>query len=389
MKAPTGLDAFDVPLETLRARRSAKWATYPDDVLPAWVAEMDFELAPPIRAVLLDAIELDDTGYAEPGRLGSAFAGFASARFGWSVEPERVWVAADVMSAAVEVLRSFTSSGDGVVVNTPVYPPFLKSVPEIGRRVVEVPLVPDSGRWELDLDGLERAFAGGAAAYLLCNPHNPTGRLLGRDELAAVAELAARHGVLVVADEVHGPMALPGATHTPFVSLGEEAAAHGVTITSASKAWNLAGLKCAVIVAGSAGMQEQLAERLPKSLRFHAGHFGVLASVAAFTEGAAWLDALIEHLDGNRRRLGELLERELPAVRYAEPEAGFLAWLDCRELGLGDDPSAPFLERGRVAVNPGPTFGSPGRGFVRLNFGTSSSLLEEAVRRMASTLDHA
>jgi cystathionine beta-lyase len=371
------VDPFDdVSLELLRLRHSAKWVKYPHDVLPAWVAETDFALALPIREALLAAVSRDDTGYADQTRIGPSFARFAAARFGWEVDPEWVRLVADVMSGVAELLRTLTEPGDGVVVNPPVYPPFFSLTREVGRTVVEVPLLGN----RLDLDGLERAFAAGARAYLLCHPHNPTGTSFQRAELEAVAELGERHGVLVIADEVHSPMTMPGATHVPYLTVD----AKGVAIASASKAFNLAGLKCAVIVSGSAEMHERLTEKLPSHLPYHAGHLGVLGSVAAFDHGGEWLDALNVHLDRNRRLLAELLAELLPAIGYVRPDAGYLAWLDCRALGLGDDPAEAFLERGRVALTPGPTFGEQGRGFARLNFGTSSALLEEAVQRMAS-----
>jgi cysteine-S-conjugate beta-lyase len=387
MAAPVTLESFDqLSLEELRKRRSIKWRMYPPDVLPAFVAEMDFPLAPPVRDALAAALGNDDTGYGHPEGLGEAFAAFADARFGWAVDPERIVLVSDVVGGIEALLIALTEPGAGVVVNPPVYGPFFMTVNSVGRRIVEAPMAESGGRWELDLDALERAFADGAAAYILCNPHNPTGRVYTRDELAAVAELADRYGVYVFADEIHSPMALDGATHVPYLTLGEHAAAHGLALASASKAFNIPGLKCAVIVVGSEAGAE-LTAKLSPQLRFHAGHFGVLASIAAFTEGGAWLDALLRQLELNRRRLASLLERELPAVRYEQPEAGFLAWLDCRELGLGDDPAAAFLERGRVALSPGPWFGTGGEGFARLNIGTSGALIEEAVRRMAATLD--
>ncbi len=381
------VDPFDdVSLELLRLRRSAKWTKYPPDVLPAWVAETDFALALPVREALLAAVSRDDTGYAESGRLGGAFAGFASARFGWEVDAAQVRLVADVMSGVAELLRALTEPGAAVVVNPPAYPPFFLIVREVGKVVVEVPLAPTAGGWGLDLDGLEQAFAAGAGAYLMSQPHNPTGTTFAREELEEVARLAERYGVLVLSDEVHAPMTMPGTTHVPYLSLGEAAVASGVTVTSASKAFNLAGLKCAVVVTASAEMHEQLTEKLPASLPFHAGHLGVLASIAAFEHGGEWLDALVGHLDRNRALLAELLGEYLPAVGYLPPQAGYLAWLDCRALGLGDDPAEAFLERGRVALSPGPAFGEPGKGYARLNFGTSGALLEEAVRRMAAGL---
>ena len=380
-------DPFDdVSIELLRLRRSAKWTKYPADVLPAWVAEMDFALALPVRETLLAAVARDDTGYADAARLPAAFAGFAGRRFGWTVEPERVRVVTDVMTGVAELLRAVTEPGDGVVVNPPVYAPFFIVTRELGREVVEVPLVRVDEGGRLDLDGLERAFAAGARAYLLCHPHNPTGRTHEREELEAVARLAAQYSVTVLSDEVHAPMTLPGTTHVPYLSLGPEAAEHGVALSSSSKAWNLAGLKCALFVAGSPELHERLTERLPTHLAVHAGHFGVLASLAAYDHGEEWLDALVRHLDRNRELLAGLLAEHLPQVRHVPPQAGYLAWLDCRELGLGDDPAEAFLERGRVALSPGPGFGEPGRGFARLNIATSRALLEEAVRRMAAAL---
>lgn len=380
-------DPFDdVSLELLKRRRSAKWATYPPEVLPAWVAETDFALALPIRETLLEAVSRDDTGYLEASRLGGAFASFAVARFCWEVDPSRVLLVPDVMSAVAELLRLLLAPGDGYAITPPVYPPFFGVAAEVDRQMVEAPLLGAGEGWRLDLDALEAAFAGGARAFLLCHPHNPTGRSYTREELEAVAGLAERHGVTVISDEVHAPMTMPGATHIPYVTISDEAAAHGIVISSASKAFNVAGLKCAVIVSGSDEMHERLVSGLPKHLAYHTGHFGVLAALAAFEHGGEWLDALVAHLDRNRRALAELLEEHLPQVGYLEPQAGYLAWLDCRALELGDDPAAVFLERGRVALSPGPTFGEPGRGFARLNIGTSRALVEEAVRRIASAV---
>jgi cystathionine beta-lyase len=343
---------------------------------------MDFALAPAVAAALRTAVELGDTGYASPGDLPAAFAGFAAARFDWTVEPAYVRAVADVMSGVLEVLRALTQPGDGVVVCPPVYQPFFVVTELAGRNVVEVPLDASD---RLDLEGLEQAFAAGGRALLLCHPHNPTGTVFTESELRRVAELAAAHGVLVVSDEVHAPMTMPGERHVPFLTLGADAADCGLAIVSASKAWNVAGLKCALVVAGSERMDERL-QALPLDVRFHVGHFGVLAAVAAFRDSGEWLDALVRQLDENRLRLGELLARDLPAIRYRPPGAGYLAWLDCRDLGLGDDPAAVFLERGRVALSPGPGFGEQGKGFARLNFATSSELLAEAVRRLASSL---
>jgi len=377
----------DLSLAKLRGRLSAKWTTYPADVLPAWVAEMDFPLAEPIKQRLRRAIDADDCGYAQPRLLHQPFVAFAKSRYGWTVDPSRIRVGPEVMVVVGEILRVVTKAGDGVVINPPVYPPFFATIEEVGRTVVEVPLahVPGGG-WDLDLDALEKAFAAGAKAYLLCNPHNPTGRVLEKAQLEEIATLAKRYGVIVIADEIHAPMVLPGAVHVPFVSVSEPLGANAITVTSVSKAWNVAGLKCAVMVAGSSAMQSAL-KKLPKEFEERTGHLGVISSMAAFEEGAPYLDGLLAHLDRNRVLLAELLGVYLPAVRYIPPQAGYLAWLDCSALGLGDDPAKVFLKKGKVALMRGLDFGRQGACFARVNMGTSGAILSEVVGRMGKAIE--
>jgi cysteine-S-conjugate beta-lyase len=376
-------DDFDgMSLSHLRRRRSSKWVTYPPDVLPAFVAELDVPVADPVRHALHEAVELGDLGYTEPAGLPAAFARFVADAYGWQVDPADVHLVPDVMVGVVEVLRATGDAGGGVVINPPVYPPFFVDLPEAGRRVVEVPLAPDADGYVLDLDGLAAAFRAGASAYLLCSPHNPLGRVWREDELSAVVELADRYGVLVLADEIHAPLALPGARHVPFPTIGGD---RSVAFWSASKAWNLAGLKCAVAVTSGARGRRLLA-RLPEEVAYRAGILGVAAAEAAFTSGRPWLEALLRHLDRNRRLLGELLADRLPEVGYRQPDASFLAWLDFRPYGLGSDPAATLLDRGRVGLEPGPHFGRQGAGHARLNIGTSRALLTEAVDRMAAAV---
>jgi cystathionine beta-lyase len=375
----------DLDLDRLRRRRSEKWRAHPPDVLPAFVAEMDYDLAEPVLAALRAAIDLSDCGYATPTGLGETFARFAEARHGWTVDPGRVHLVPDVMAGVDVILRLATEPGDGVVINTPVYPPFFEHITGAHRRVVEVPLIRVDGRWELDFAGLETAFAAGARGYLLCNPHNPTGRVFSAADLGRIASLAEQYGVFVLSDEIHASLTLPGARHTPFVSLGGVAAEQGVTLASASKAFNIAGLKGAVAVTGSASGQRLLA-RLPSSCQFGAGLFGVLASLAAWSAGDEWLDALVAQLDHARKEFGRLLRQRLPEAGYVPPEASFLAWVDCAQLGLGPEPAEVFLDRGRVAVGRGLDFGPPGDGFVRVTIGTSSALLADIVDRMAAAV---
>jgi cystathionine beta-lyase len=372
----------ELSLERLRLRRSVKWSRYPDDVLPAWVAEMDFPLADPVRVALAEAVELDDCGYAWPEATGlaEAFAGFADRRMGWSPDPAAVATSSDVVGAIGAVLRALTDPGDRVVLNTPVYHPFFGLIEELGCELAEAPLRDG----ELDIGAVERRFAEGARALILCSPHNPAGSVPGAGQLEALAAAAERHGAWILADEIHAPLTLPGATHTPFLTVSAAAAERGIAFWSASKAFNLAGLQCAQIVTAS-----ERAAAVVESLPFgatHCGHLGALAAAAGFRSGEPWLDAVIAVLDANRALLGELLAAHLPEAGYEAPRAGYLAWIDLRAYDLGDDPSQRILERGRVALSPGPQFGPQGAGFARLNYGTSPDLLEQIVERVAKAV---
>lgn len=377
--------SFEDRPDVLRARRSVKWRQFPADVMPLQIAEMDTPLAEPIAAALKAAVDRGDTGYARPGRLPEAFAEFAVRRYRWKTEPGDIRLVSDVMAGIVEMLRFVTEPGDRVVVNTPAYPPFFFWLDRIGRTLVDSPLLPGPDGYRLDLDRLADDFAAGASAYLLCSPHNPTGVVFGHDDLTAVAELADRHGVRVIVDEIHAPLTYPGSRHIPFGSLDAPAAARSVTLVSASKAWNLPGLKAALAVPGPEARSD-VATAIHEEVTESAGLFGVIASEAAFTVGEPWLAELIAGLDANRHLLRELLAEHLPGVGYRPPDATYLAWLDCTALGLGDDPAEVFREAGKVALAPGPRFGRPGHGFARLTFATAPDRLAEAVRRMATAL---
>jgi cystathionine beta-lyase len=373
----------DCALDRLRRRKSFKWRTHDPDVLPAFVAEMDFDPAPQIKAAIAAALEAGDCGYPHVGELGAAFADYAEARLGWSPDPDLVFAIPDVMTGIAEVIQAITAPGAGIVISPPVYAPFFLRLRLLGRRIVEAPLQarPDGG-YDLDPAALDAALAQpGAAAYLLCNPHNPLGRVWSRDRLMQVAEICARHDVPVLVDEIHAPLVLPGARHVPFHTIDHPAARQAFVFTSASKGWNIPGLKCGIAVAAAARTAEVLRERWDALL---ASHLGVLASVAAFRSARPWLDAVVAQIDANADLLAALLAEQLPGIGYRKPEASFLAWLDCRQLGAGDNPAALFLDRGRVALSPGPDFGTQGAGHARLNMGTSPELLAEAVRRIAA-----
>lgn len=372
-------------LDQLRQRTSAKWRTHPDDVLPLWVAEMDVPLAEPITKAVTDALAAGDTGYLGKTGYAEAFAEFATERWGWNLDPARIRPVPDVMLGVVEMLNQITAPGDAVVVNSPVYTPFYEFCNFNGRKVIEAPLGPDH---RIDFAALAEAFElalgrGRRAAYLLCSPHNPTGTVHSAAELARVARVAADYGVRVVADEAHAPIVDPGTAFTPYLTVpGGE---NGLAVTSAAKAWNLPGLRAALAIAGPASAVELA--RMPEQMSGSTSHIGAIAQTVAFREGGAWLDALLAGLADNRRLLASALAERLPQVVYRPAPATYLAWLDCRGLGLGDDPSAVFLERGRVALNAGHAFGTGGAGHVRLNYATSPEIVTEAVERMAAALE--
>jgi cystathionine beta-lyase len=373
---------LDVPdLAKLHERRSDKWTGHDDDVLVSTIAEMDFPLAEPVAEVLRAAIDRSDVGYAPPTprRLQDAFAAFAGRRLRWNVDPEQVTLAPDVMVGLVELSRLLAGPDGAVTFVTPAYPPFFTVLPHAVGRLEQLSAL-EYGT--VDLDALGRAIERGTRLFILVNPHNPTGRVMPRPELEAIAELCAEHDVWVLADEIHAPLVLAGVEYTPWLEVSDAARVCGVALTSASKAFNVPGLKAAQLVTASERAR-RLVARLP-DLTDQVGLLGILAAEAAFTDGDEWLDAVLAQLDANRALLRERLAAELPAIRWQPPDASYLAWLDFRALGLGNDPAKILLERGRVALSPGLSYGREGAGFARLNFGTSGELVAEAVRRIGS-----
>ncbi len=379
-----GDDAVLVDLDdaALRARGTVKWSLDPPGVLPAWVAETDFAPCPPVARALHRAVDAGGLGY--PGfdaatGVPEATAGLCSARWGWGVDPARVVLTGDVMAGVVLALGTLCEPG-GVVVPTPAYPPFLAAPALAGRELVAVPLDPDAPAATLDLTAVDDALAAGARTVLLCNPHNPWGRAFDRAELAGLRDVVLRHGARVVSDEVHAPLVLPGAVHVPYATVAGTAE-HTVTVLAASKAWDVAGLKCAQLVTGTAADTARL-RALPGVANHGLSPLGAVATVAAYTEGGGWLDAVVERLDANRALLSSLLAEHLPAVRTRPLEATYLAWLDAR--ATGDDPAGRALRDGRVRLNDGETFGPGGGGHVRLNLATSPQRVTDAVARMAA-----
>jgi cysteine-S-conjugate beta-lyase len=382
MTEPT-VDLGVPALGTLHERRSEKWALYEPEVLSLTIAEMDFAIAAPIRDALIATIDRSDLGYAvpTPRTLSAALAAFAQRRLNWSIDPEQVTVVPDVMLGLVDLCRMLAAPGESVGFATPAYPPFFRELAIAGRRLVEVPLRSDGA---IDLDALDTALSDGLRAFVLANPHNPTGRVLPRPELEAIAERCAAHETWVLADEIHAPLVLPGATHVPWLEVSDAARRFGVSLTSASKAFNLAALKTAFIVTAGDQARELVTRIGPQ--HDHASLLGEIAAEIAFGDGDDWLDAVISQLDRNRAQLQTDLAAQLPQIHWRPPQATYLAWLDCTALNLVTEPAEVFLKRGRVALGPGLNYGSTGAGHVRLNFATSPAHLTDAVARMTATL---
>ncbi|MDO9494584.1 MAG: aminotransferase class I/II-fold pyridoxal phosphate-dependent enzyme [Nocardioides sp.] len=372
------------------ARRALvlKWGTAEPDVLPAWVAEMDYALAPPVAEALTEAVAIGMTGYPRfetGGELGEAYAGFARRQFGQEVDPERVIPVVDV-TAGVRVALDVLSDPGPMVMPGPAYAPQLDVAQVTGRERVDLLLDPDAERAELDLDRLDQLFAQGARTLLLTQPHNPWGRVFTRQELEGVRDVVVRHGARVISDEIHAPLVLGGGRHVSYLDI-DGTADHAVAVVAASKAFNTAGLRCAQIVSADPGTHRRLVD-VPMVRNDSWSPLGVVAAIAAYTHGDAWLDALRARLTAQRELLTALLPEHLPDARMRPLEATYLAWLDLRAYGH-DDPSALAKERGRVWVAAGHDYQPGLGGHVRLNIATSPERLTEIVRRLATALTRA
>lgn len=369
------------------ARRAIvlKWGTVDPDVLPAWVAEMDYALAPPIREALLDAVNTGVTGYPvfDPGgRLGEAYAGFAARHFGQRLDPVHVIGTVDV-TAGVRVALDVLSDPGPMVLPLPAYHPQLDVAQITGRERWDLPVDPDAETAMFDLDHLDRLFADGARTLLLTQPHNPCGHVYTREELEGIRDVVVRHGARVISDEIHAPLVLPGARHVPYLSL-DGTADHAVAVVASSKAFNTAGLRCAQIVTTDEETRKRLVE-VPMARNDSWSSLGAVAAVAAYEDGDAWLAALIERLDRLRSLLDRLLAEHLPETRMRRLEATYLPWLDLRAYGH-HDPAGVGLTKQRVLLSPGHVYHPGLDGHARLNMATSPERLTEIVRRLGAAL---
>ncbi len=378
----------DLDIAQLRKRRGEKWQRYPDDVIPAWVADMDFRVAEPIEQYLKEALLETDIGYPNnptAAGLPSVFARRAQERWGWKVDPRRVEVLTDVVQGMYIGLWVLSEAGEAAIIQTPVYTPFIDCVEEVGRRQITNQLVRGDKAYEIDFEALRKSIDPRTRVLMLCNPQNPTGRVFRRDELEQLAEIAIEHDLYVISDEIHSDLVFAGSEHIPIASLRPEIEARTLTLTSATKAFNIAGLRTAVAVFGSEALMTRF-NSLPRHIRGGLGMLGLHATEIAWTQCDEWLNSVLAYLDGNRNFIEDFVRERMPGIGFQRPEATYLGWLDCRELGLPGDPYEFFLKQARVGLSSGPRFGPGGEGFVRVNFATSRVILTEVLERMAKSI---
>ncbi len=378
---------FDRQIERRRTE-SSKWHKFPPDVLPLWVADMDFPSPETVTRALRERVEHGVFGYGvEQPEFHEVMCEWLLKRRGWKVEPEALVLLPGVIPGFNVACRAFSAPGDGLLTLLPVYPPILRLPDNVGLTRDAVDLTRGSdGRYEVDGDAFERAITPRTRMFILCNPHNPVGRVFTREELRRMAEICLRRGLVICADEIHGDLVYQGHQHVAMASLHPEVEARTITLLAPSKTYNLAGLRCALAVIPNRALREKfIATRL--DLVQSANILGYTAMLAAYRDGQPWLDELLRYLEANRDFLVQYVRAHLRGVGVGVPEGTYLAWLDCRQAGLpGHDPYTFFLEKARVGLNDGVTFGRGGAGFVRLNFGCPRSMLTEGLERMRKTL---
>jgi cysteine-S-conjugate beta-lyase len=371
----------------LRRRRTIKWNLFGSDVLPLWIAEMDFPTAPAVIDGIRTCLANEEFGYppAREDDLPKATAEWCRRRYGWQVSPDWVRVVPDVLKGLEVVIRFLTRPESPVVLPVPAYMPFFDLLQVTGRQRVEIPMLQHSGRYVMDLEALEAAFAGGAGSLILCNPNNPLGTAFREDELRAIIDIAAEHDARVIADEIHGPLVY-GRPHVAAASVSATAADTVVTLMSASKGWNLPGLICAQVILSN-DRDVQAWGRINKLHQMGVSTVGIRANIAAYNRGAGWLDELLSYLQANRDHLAATLPELSPGLKINTPEATYMSWVDFRPLHLPTEPAEHLLSRAKVALSPGIPFGaSVSSGFARLNFATTRAILDRAIHAIAAAL---
>ena len=370
-----------------RNTESIKWNYFAEDVLPMWVADMDFRSPEPVMDALRERIEHGVFGYGvSPKGLRSAIVQHLADRQNWHLDEDSISFISGVVTGFTHAIYSLTQPGDKVLIQTPVYPPFLSAPGSAGRHCVQNELVlTENGKYEVDFDDFEEKVAGGVKLFILCSPHNPIGRVFTRDELTQMADICLKHQVTICSDEIHSDLVFPGNTHLPIASIAPEVAEITVTYFAPSKTFNLAGFSTSVYVAENLEMRQQLSENM-RMLLGHPNILGLHAALAAYRHGDAWLNELLVYLEVNRDYLVDFVKQNLPGVSIWSPEGTYLGWLDCRGLGLDQSPHTFFLKAAKVGLNDGKDFGAQGEGFVRLNFGCPKSLLREGLDRMKTAI---
>ncbi len=385
-KDPTRYD-FDRIIER-RGTDSVKWSRYGSDVLPLWVADMDFASPQPVIDALKQRVGQGTFGYGvEPPELRGVVQERLRRLYGWEVQPDDLLFLPGVVVGFNLVAKAIGREGDGMLIQPPVYPPFFNVGPNVGRIIQEAPLTLTKRGYEIDFDAFEAAITPRTRVFLLCNPHNPVGRVFTRPELERLAEICLRHDLIVCSDEIHQDFVYSGYTHYPIAALGPEVAERTVTLIAPSKSFNIAGFHCSVAVATDPELRKRLAATGAGLLPNHLGILDYVAGLTAFRQGEEWLAQVVAYLQANRDFLLGYLRDNLPGVSMGKPEGSYLAWLDCRGAGIEGSPAEFFLKEAKVALNEGATFGSVGEGFVRLNFGCPRSVLAEALERMRGALD--
>jgi cysteine-S-conjugate beta-lyase len=379
---------FDQSIDR-RHSDSAKWRKYGPDVLPLWVADMDFVSPEPVLRALRERIEHGVFGYGiELPEFNKTIVDLLYTRYGWRVAPEALVILPGVILGFNLAGRALAAPGDGILMQTPVYPPILRAPTNMGLRRDEMPLTRlADGHYVIDFDAFEAAITDRTRLFLLCNPHNPVGRVLQRDELTRLAEICLRHNLVICADEIHCDLVFQGHPHVPIAALAPEVADRTITLMAPSKTYNLAGLKCAFAIIPNTTWREKFLAARVDLVPGMANLLGYTAALAAYRDGQAWLDQMQRYLEGNRDCVRQYVDAHLPTVSMGTSEGTYLAWLDCRQAGIpNNDPYTFFLERARVALNDGADFGQSGKGFVRLNFGCPRALLVQALEQMHKAL---
>ena len=381
--------SFDTVIDR-RSTDSIKWHYFEEDVLPMWVADMDFEAPPAVIEALHDRINHGIFGYArEDPELKEILMQRLEELYHWKVTAEDLIFLPGVVNGFNLAVQALGQPDKELLIQTPVYPPFFGAAENAGMKLSEARLeLTTAGRYEIDWDRFEERLGQETGVFLLCNPHNPVGRVYSQDELSRMAEACLRNGVPICSDEIHCDLVFSNAQHIPIASLDPQIAAQTITLMAPSKTFNIPGLGFSFAVVPNPELRRKL-KLATRGLVGHVNLLGMAAAKAAYREGGEWLKELLIYLESNRDYLFEWVRNEFEGIRMASPEGTYLAWLDCREAGLGNDPAGFFVKNARVGLSDGQDFGQDGKGFVRMNFGCPQSVLTEGLERMRAALEAA